>query len=72
VNAARRAAGSQACLADYWVLPAQRFGGTPARLVLAAVATDRHSADAEMTRPCDKPVRRRNAVFRPNAPGNKE
>lgn len=66
---AARSAQANACLAEYWVLPADRFGGSTARLVLALVAPDRHNADAELARACDAMPARRIAQFRPSVEG---
>ena len=67
---AARSAQANACLAEYWVLPADRFGGSPARYVLAMVVPDRQNVDAEMARSCDGLPERRLAQFRSFMGGN--
>lgn len=72
VGAARKAADAEPCLADYWVLPAERFGGKRGRLVLASVDAQQRGVDAELARACTKPVKRHAAAFQPDAAAFKE
>ena len=65
-EAARQAAAGT-CMAEYWVLPADRFGGAPSKVVLAMVAARRPIVEAEMARPCDEMPSRRLAEFRSGA-----
>jgi hypothetical protein len=67
VTAARRAAAKEPCIAHYWVLPAERFGGKRGRLVVAEVAVSQRGIDAAFAHACSKPVKRRPATFRPDA-----
>ena len=62
---AARQAAADSCLAEYWVLPASRFGGTSSKFVLALVAARKQTIEAEMARPCAPPPTRRVAQFRP-------
>ncbi len=64
VKTARRAAASS-CLNEYWVLPANRFGGAASKFVLARVAARKQTIEAEMARPCEARPARRMAKFRP-------
>ncbi|MDQ2778521.1 MAG: hypothetical protein M3Y32_03070 [Pseudomonadota bacterium] len=72
VKAAKQAASKEACLADYWVLPAERLGGEPSRWVLAAVAADTAGIRSEAARPCGSTIRRRAAAYRPTGARPKE
>jgi hypothetical protein len=67
VKTARRAAASS-CLNEYWVLPANRFGGAASKFVLALVAVRKQTVEAEMARPCEARPARRMAKFRPLGP----
>jgi hypothetical protein len=54
-----RQAAAGSCLAEYWALPADRFGGPPSKVVLAFVAPGNQRIKTEMARPCEPgPVRR--------------
>lgn len=67
VKMARRAATSS-CLNEYWVLPANRFGGAASKFVLALVAIRKQTVEAEMARSCEARPARRMAKFRPVGP----
>jgi hypothetical protein len=64
VKTARQAAANS-CLNEYWVLPANRFGGAASKFVLALVAARKQTIEAEMARPCEVRPARRMAKFRP-------
>lgn len=51
VDAARQAS-SVSCMARYWVLPAERFGGKAGKSALAFVAVNEHDINEELARSC--------------------
>jgi hypothetical protein len=65
---AARQASWGGCVEEYWVLPADRFGGAPSEFVLAFVAAQPETVESEMARPCEAGLARRMAQFHAPAP----